>query len=103
MQEDKSILLEEARQEFEKAKRELGRRDPYVGIVLEEIQGQLSTIIEGNDALESKIDRHYKEFCEFHVEANEKFEAYSEDMKSIREIKADKRDVIILEPRVARL
>jgi hypothetical protein len=88
---------------FEKAKRVLGKLDPYVGIVLEEIQGQLSTVIEGNDALEHKIDRVDAELQEFRAEANEKFEAYSEDMKSLRETKADKTEVAVLERRVTQL
>jgi hypothetical protein len=85
------------------AEKILGERDPYVGIVLEEVNDKLSIIIEGNDTLELKIDRVDAKLETFRTEVNEKFDAYSEDMKSLRVGKAEKSDISVLERRVTRL
>jgi DNA-binding transcriptional MerR regulator len=85
------------------AERIFAERDLYAGIVLEDIHDQLSIVIEGNEALEHKIDRHYGEFQEFRHEINEKIDTFSEETKSLRDAKANKKDVTPLEHRVARL
>src|ERR1035437_7769815 len=86
--------------EVEKIFRE---QDPYAGAVLEEVREQLAIVIEGNNVLEHKIDRVDAKLETFRAEANEKFEAYSEDMKSLRDHKAEKSDVTLIEHRVVLL
>jgi hypothetical protein len=39
------------------ARKVLAERDPYVGIVLEEISGQLKTVLEGQGVSDKRIDR----------------------------------------------
>ncbi len=94
-----------AREEIstEEAVRKIAKRDRYLGVLWERIDDKLSAVIEGNDMLDRKIDRVDVDLQEFRIEVNEKFEAYSEDVKSLRENKADKKDMAAIERRVTAL
>ena len=96
---------------FDEAKQVLGKLDPYVGIVLEEISGQYKTIVEQHNFLEHKIDRVDANLKEFRTEANEKFDMIFECQKNLlddnqeffTELRTVKSDATNLERRVTQL
>ena len=79
------------------------KQDPYAGAVLEEMNDKLSIIIERHDILEGKIDHVDAKLEAFRMEVNEKFDAHAKDMKSLRDNKAEKTDVALIDHRVTRL
>jgi SMC interacting uncharacterized protein involved in chromosome segregation len=70
---------------FQKAKEVAKKRDPYLGIILEEMRDQRKILIEGNDVLERKIDRIDAKLETFKTEANEKFEMLFEDQDELKD------------------
>ena len=96
---------------FEKAKQVLGKLDPYVGIVLEEIRDQNKVIIEQHNFLGQKIDRVDDKLEKFQAETNEKIDMVLECQKNLlddnqrffTELGTTKSDVSDLERRVTRL
>jgi polyhydroxyalkanoate synthesis regulator phasin len=42
---------------YEKAKKVLAERDPYVGVVLEKMKGDIKIISEGYEGVQDRIDR----------------------------------------------
>ena len=67
----------------EEAARKLVKRDRYLGVLWERIDGKLSIVIEGNDALEQKIDKVDAKLETFKAEANEKFGMLFGEVKRI--------------------
>ncbi len=95
------------------ARKVLAERDPYVGIVLEEISGQLKTVLEGQGSSDKRIDRLHGAVSRLEVgvekldtrlmvvevevkELNKKFDLL--DTK-----KADREELQVLENRVTKL
>ena len=66
---------------FEKAKEVMERRDPYLGIILEEVRDLQKTLVEGHNVLEAKIDRVDANLESFKTEANEKFDMLFDGQK----------------------
>ncbi len=55
-------------------KKQLSPSERHFGVVLEDIDSKLDLIVEGQQVLDKKIDRHYGEFQEFRKEVDYKFE-----------------------------
>jgi len=55
-------------------KKQLSSSERHSGVVLEDIDSKLDLIVEGQQVLDKKIDRHYGEFQEFRKEVDYKFE-----------------------------
>jgi hypothetical protein len=84
------------------AEKVLGERDPYVGIVLEEINDNLKILLDGHEIIQGRIDR--LDGGVGNVEIG--LDRLDSDMQGLRfdlRGKADKHEVAVLGQRVTKL
>ena len=87
-------------------KKQLSPSERHFGVVLEDIDSKLDLIVEGQQVLDKKIDRHYGEFQEFRKEVDYKFELTFYELRLIRnelKEKIGRDEFILLEKRVMAL
>ena len=51
------VVMENKKMPYKRARKVLAKQDPYVGIVLEEINGKLNTLIDGQEVLQGRANR----------------------------------------------
>lgn len=75
-----------------------------LGVIIENIDSKLNLVVEGQQALDKKIDKNHKEFRGFRKEVNYKFEAVFDELHLIRnelKEKVSRDEFLVLEKRVA--
>lgn len=53
------------------------------GVLMEDLDGKLDQVLEGYDALDTKIDRNHEEFREFVSGTSEKFELIFSELREL--------------------
>jgi phage shock protein A len=51
------VMMEKKKTLYKKAEKALAQRDPYVGMVLEEMRDKLKIALEGYEIVQNRIDR----------------------------------------------
>ena len=50
-------VMENKKIPYKRAEKVVAERDPYVGVVLEDVRDKFKTVIEGYDLVQKRIDR----------------------------------------------
>jgi len=82
------------------------KEERHIGVVLEHIDSKLDLVVEGQQALDQKIDKNHGEFREFRDEVNYKFGIVFDELHLIRnelKEKVSRDEFLMLEKRVIRL
>jgi hypothetical protein len=97
----KMVVMERKNISNRQAGKVLARRDPYIGIVLKEINGNLKTLLEGHDVIEKRIDRFDGRMGKVEVKL-EKIEVKIDSLAYDINWKGDKKEIVALKRRVAK-
>jgi predicted nuclease with TOPRIM domain len=102
-------VMENKKMTREQARKIAAEKDPYVGVLLEELKDQYKVLTEGQEAMEDRMDRFDTNLTRVEVKVDklgirmdnmeDKFDDLAVDVRQ----KADKKDVIALGHRVAKL
>ncbi|MEK7635947.1 MAG: hypothetical protein AAB405_02545 [Patescibacteria group bacterium] len=98
----KKRVLEKSKKE----KIELTRTERHFGVLLESMDSKIDLVVEGQDLLNQKADRHYQEFQDFRKEVDFKFGVVFDELHLIRndlKEKVGRDEFLILEKRVMAL
>lgn len=85
-------------------KTDLSTTERHFGVILENIDSKIDIVVEGQQALDKKIDKNHQEFQEFRKKVDYKFEVVLDELHLIRndlKEKVGRDEFIFLEKRVA--
>jgi ribosome assembly protein YihI (activator of Der GTPase) len=103
------VVMENKKMSYEEAQKALAEQDRYVGVVLEALNDKVDVLVEGQEAMEVRMDRFDGRMNRLEVKVDhldtevvvirEKLDVVVDDINK----KAEKRDFIALEHRVKKL
>jgi len=88
---------------IKKVNKNLSPIENQFGVILEHIDSRLDLLVEGQEALDKKIDKNHGEFNEFRGEINYKFNVVFDELHLIRSEQVKREEFTLLERRLAAL
>jgi len=102
-------VMENKKIAYKNARKIAAEKDPYVGVLLEELRDQYKVLTEGQNAMEDRMDHFDTKLTRVEIKVDkvgirmdtlgDKFDDLAMDIKG----KADKKEVIVLNHRVTKL